>query len=143
MPRYLMRVRTPQPAAEVFDYLADVRNFSDWDPGTASVRQVRGDGPGTGAEYDLDTGGTTLHYVVDSYDPPARLRIVGRNRLVTSRDEISVMAEGEGCMVTYDADLTANGFLKVLNPLLAIQFRRLGKAAAAGLVRRLDGVRVA
>ena len=148
MARYLMRIRTDRPPAEVYGYLADVRNFADWDPGTKAARQVKGNGPGPGAEYDLDTAGATLRYVVDAYDPPVRIRLTGRNRFVTSVDTISVTADGQhggqaGAVVTYEADLTGNGPFRVLEPVLKLAFNRLGDKSAEGLVDALDGERLA
>ncbi len=143
MARYVMRVRTDKPADEVFDYLADLRNFPDWDPGTKQAEQVVGDGPGEGAEYDLQASGATLRYVVQRYDRPRVVVARARNRWITSVDTITVEADGAGCVASYDADLTLNGPLQVADRLLRLAFDRIGDAAAAGLVRALDGTRLA
>jgi hypothetical protein len=44
--------------------------------------------------------------------------------------------------VTYDARLTLNGPLALLDPLLGAAFRRIGDRATAGLCRVLQGSRV-
>lgn len=142
MARYLMRIRTDRPAGDVYAYLADVRNFADWDPGTKSSVQVRGTGPGPGTEYDLETGGATLRYVVESYDPPARIRLRARNRFVTSVDSISVTTEGDHTVVAYEANLTGNGVFRILEPILKVAFDRLGAKSAAGLAANLGGTRI-
>lgn len=144
MARYVMRVRTPKDAEQVFDFLADLRNFPEWDPGTKSAEQVGGTGPGLGSSYDLETGGATLRYEVKAYDRPRKVVAQGANRWVTSVDTITVSSQddGAGAVVTYDADLTLNGVLKVGDPLLKLAFDRIGKKAADGLVKSLDGTRI-
>lgn len=139
MASYRMRVRTPRPTAETFAYLSDLTNFSDWDPGIPSSKQVTGDGPGAGAEYDVEASGSTLRYVVDVYDPPHRVRAKGRNRWLTSIDTITVSPDGDGSIVAYDADLQLHGLLKIGDPLLALTFRRMGDRARDGLRDKLDG----
>jgi hypothetical protein len=142
MARYRMRIRTDWPATESFAYLGDLSNFDDWDPGVASSVQVVGDGPGVGAEYDVDASGSVLHYVVDLHDPPHRIRARARNRWLTSIDTISVAADGGGSVVTYDADLQLHGILRLGDPILALAFRRIGDRAADGLLERLHGTRL-
>jgi carbon monoxide dehydrogenase subunit G len=147
MAHYVATVRSPMNPAQAFDYMADVRNFVDWDPGVLGVTQVTGDGATATAVYDVEVkgvvGATTLRYATTDYEPPTRVQIEARGRLLTSIDRIDVRSEGDGCLVTYDADLRLNGALRVLNPVLALAFRRIGDRAAAGLVRVLDGSKVA
>ena len=142
MARYRMRIRTDLPAAEAFAFLADLSNFEDWDPGVSSSVQVAGEGPGVGAEYDVEASGSSLRYVVDAYDPPNRIRAKARNRWITSVDVISVSSDGTGSIVAYEADLTLNGVLRLGDPLLKLAFDRIGDKAAAGLQNKLDGTRV-
>lgn len=142
MARYRMSIRTDLPASEAFAYMADLTNFAEWDPGVSSAEQVSGQGPGMGAEYDIVASGSELRYVVDVFDPDHRVRATGRNRWLTSVDAISVAADGTGSVVTYDADLTLHGLLKVGDPILALAFRRIGDRAADGLVDKLRGERI-
>ena len=46
-------------------------------------------------------------------------------------------------MVTYDAELTLNGLLRIFDPVLGLGFKRIGDKAATGLIRALDGERIA
>lgn len=142
MARYVMRVRTDRPADEVFDFMADLTNFPEWDPGTKSAKQLKGDGPGVGAEYELKASGAKLHYVVKSYDRPQKIVARAQNRFVTSVDTITVTGDGSGCVVAYGADLTLKGPLKFGDPLLKRAFDRIGDKAAQGLTKTLDGTRL-
>ncbi len=40
MARYVVHVRSPKPAAEAFDYMADLSNFAESDPGVEHTEQV-------------------------------------------------------------------------------------------------------
>lgn len=142
MARFSTRIRTTRSAEDAFAYLSDLRNFSDWDPGTKSAKQTKGNGPGPGAEYELKSGGANLTYVVESFDEPARIKARGRNKVVTSVDEISVTPEGTGSVVTYEAQLTPNSVFKLGGPLWQVLFTRLGNGAAQGLVDKLPGTRL-
>jgi len=55
---------------------------------------------------------------------------------------MTFVADGTGCVVTYDADLSLKGALKVANPVLGLMFGRIGDRAAGGLRRVLEGAAV-
>ncbi|QXC59294.1 SRPBCC family protein [Aquihabitans sp. G128] len=143
MAKYRMRVRTDQSPDEAFDYLADLRNFPEWDPGTKSAKQVRGDGPGEGASYELDASGQTFTYTVKAYDRVGRrVQAEAPKSWVTSQDTITVVPEGTGSVVTYEAILTLTGPLKLGDPILQVLFNRIGSKAADGLTEQLAGTRL-
>ncbi len=147
MARYVTTVRTDRDADEVFAYLADLRNFAEWDPGVRRVTQVEGDGAGADATFDVTIAGVwpelTLRYRTRSYDPPRELLVVAESALFTSEDRITVATDDAGTLVTYDADLRLNGLLRLGDLGLRLAFGRIGDRAAAGLRRALDGERVA
>lgn len=127
--------------------MSDLENFAEWDPGVTSAKQVAGDSPGRGAAYDVSVKGVvgdmTLQYRINEFDSPERLVARAESRLLTSVDTVIVRPDGSGSVVTYDADLTFNGPLGLADPLLGLAFDRIGDRAAEGLVRVLDGTRVA
>jgi carbon monoxide dehydrogenase subunit G len=151
MARYVTKVRTTRPADEVFAYLADLRNFADWDPGVRRVAQVEGDGAGPDTVFDVTVAGVgrdlTLRYVTLEYDAPREVLVRAESTLFTSVDRITVEtvetvdADGAdgGTIVTYDADLRLNGLFRVGDLGLRLVFGRIGDRAAAGLRRALDG----
>jgi len=146
MAHYVATVRTGRPPAEVFAYMADLRNFAEWDPGVEHAEQVAGDGPGPDAEFDVAVtaprGPLTLRYRTIEYEAPEKVVVEARSKLLTSLDTITVRADGDGSLVTYDAVLTLNGIARLADPLLALSFNRIAGRAAAGLVAELDGTRV-
>lgn len=141
--RYSTTVETPLSQEEAFAFMADLTNFASWDPGISRARKVGG-GAGVGAVYDLTvSSGTrpTLRYEVVAYDEPRSLRVVARTRTLTSTDDIRVepRADNKGSRVTYDAELTLAGPLRLFDRGLQVFFDRLGDRAAAGLRKALRG----
>ncbi len=144
MARYVASLVTARPLEEVFDYLADFSTTAEWDPGVVSASRV-GDGDvGLGSRFDLVTqfmGRTTeLSYEIVAFDRPRLVTLRGENATVVSLDTITFEASGEGTRLTYDADLTLKGALRLGDPLLKLVFGRIGDAAVGGLSKRLDAV---
>ena len=141
MAKYKVSVESSKSVEEAFAYMADLRNFANWDPGVLTVTQVAGDGGGPESSFDVAVksvgGGTVLRYETVEYDEPGNLLVEARNSKFTSIDRITVVAKGEGSIVTYSAELLLNGCLSPLNPLLGLVFNRIGDRAAAGLRRVL------
>jgi hypothetical protein len=138
MAKYTVSVESSKSVEEAFAYMADLRNFANWDPGVLTVTQVAGDGAGPESSFDVAVksvgGGTVLRYETLEYDEPGNLLVEARNSKFTSIDRITVVAKDEGSIVTYAAELLLNGCLSPLNPLLGLVF---GDRAAAGLRRVL------
>lgn len=145
MARYTTTVRTDRAPHDVFTYLADLRNFAEWDPGVRKVVQVEGDGGGAQSVFDVTVAGprdTTLRYRTLTFDVPTTLVVEAVSTFLRSLDTITVVANGDGSLVTYDAVLDLRGPLRLADPLLRLAFGRIGDRAAAGLRRVLDGVAV-
>jgi carbon monoxide dehydrogenase subunit G len=144
---YIAKIRTDKPPIDCFAYLADLRNFADWDPGVVEVTQTRGSRPGVDARYDVTVLNgrrrMTLGYRTNDFDPPSRLQVTGTTMLLTSIDTVTVERQAEGTLVTYEARLRLRFPLSLADPLLSRAFRKIGDRAAAGLEAALDGVMVA
>ncbi len=144
MARYVTTIRSPRPQQEAFDFMADLRNFEAWDPGVRSATQVTGDGGGPDAVFDVVVDapgrGLTLRYETTEYVAPDSLVVKAASTMFTSLDRIEVRPDGSGSIVTYDAELTLNGPLKMFDLLLRPVFERIGGRADAGLKQALDGV---
>lgn len=141
MARYVTTVRTAKTPQEAFAYMADLRNFAEWDPGVKAVEQVEGSGGGPDAVFDVTVAGPgrdlTLRYATKEYDAPRNLLVAARSTVFTSIDRITVEPDGTGSVVTYDADLRLNGVLRVGDLGLRLMFGQIGDRAAAGLRRVL------
>lgn len=146
MARYTVHIRTPMPPDEAFAYMADLTNFAEWDPGVDRVEQLRGDGGGPDAEFDVAIKAfgrsITLSYDTVAYDAPTSVVAFAESSLFTSRDTITVKPDGSGSIVTYDAVLKLKGPLGVADRLLGLSFNKIGGRAAGGLVTALAGERL-
>jgi hypothetical protein len=142
MARYVTKVRTSRPREEVFAYMADLRNFAEWDPSVRQVSQVEGYGGGPRTVFDVTVRGRreqVLRYRTAMFDPPHELLVVAKTRTLSSQDRITVDADGTGAIVTYDAVLRFNGLLRIGGVVLYFVFKRIGDRASAGLCRALEG----
>ena len=143
MARFTTTISSPKSAEEVFDYMADLRNFAEWDPGVVAAEQVTGDGGGSDASFDVTVKSfpspMTLRYETVEYDRPNGVRAVAESDRLVSDDRITVAAHGDACTVTYDAELRIKGALGVVDPILALMFNRIGGRAAEGLRAAVDG----
>jgi len=144
MAEYVVSVRTPLAPGVAFAYMADLSNFARWDPWVTRAEQAVGARPGPDAAFEVTVKGLSrpLRYVTNEYEPPTRVVVQARSRLLTSLDAITVEPDGPGALVTYDARLTLNGPLRRFDALLARAFHRVADRAATGLVDALDGTRV-
>lgn len=144
MPRYQTRVRTPWEPERAFDYMADLENFDEWDPGTKQATRVVGSAPGVGTAYDLVVAAAgreiTMRYETIEFDAPRRIAARAETKLLRALDIITVEgAPGGGSFVSYDANIELTGLAKLATPVLALGFRRTGDKAAAGLRTALEG----
>lgn len=142
MARYTVTVPSSKTADEAFAYMADMRRFTEWDPGISKVTQTSGDGAGADAVFDVAVKGfagrdTVLRYTTSEFDAPRGLLLTGKNSMFTSIDRITVEPTTSGCNVTYDAVLTLNGLLAPFNLVLGLVFDKIGDRAAKGLRRVL------
>ncbi len=146
MAHYRTTVRTDRSPDAAFAYMADLRNFEEWDPGVKKATQVSGDGGGNTASFDVVVDapgkGLTLRYETIEYDSPRLVVVRAESSMFTSLDRIEVEPDGDGSRVTYDAELTLNGPLGIFDVFLRPVFDRIGGRADKGLQEALDGVKV-
>ena len=142
MARYRTQITTPRRPEDTFEYMAAFENVAEWDPGVAETQPLDPGPPRAGSRYRVvvSAAGTKmpLEYRITEFDPPRRVLLLAETSVLRSVDEISVEPAPGGSTVTYDANLELLGLLRVLNPALAVVFKRVGDRAAAGLRRRLQ-----
>jgi carbon monoxide dehydrogenase subunit G len=137
MARYRASIETLWTPAEAFTYLSDFSTSAEWDPGVVEAERDGAEAVGEGTEFRLVAEflgrRTPLTYRVVEYEPPSAVTFVGENASVASHDRITFEAIATGTRVTYDAELTLKGLLRVADPLLALAFKRVGDRALGGL----------
>ncbi len=142
MARYRASVGTPRPRADVFAYLSDFSTTREWDPGVVYAERLDHGPVGLGSRFRVVARflgrEAELTYAVIDIRPGELVTLRGENASVISLDTMT-FEDGwtGGTVVEYEADLALKGPLRVLDPLLALAFRRVGDRALAGLRARL------
>jgi hypothetical protein len=134
-------VDSARGAAETFGYLATFSNAADWDPGVLSGEQLDPGPVRLGTRFRLVVPflgrRLPLTYVVTQYSPDRVVALDAASRLLRLVDRIEVAPDGDGALVSYDADVRLRGPLRLLDPLLQRGFGAVGDRAAAGLAAAL------
>lgn len=144
MAHYVTTVKTSLSPEAAFDYMSDLRNFAEWDPGVSSSDMIGVGDVEKGSSFDVVANGTPLSYVLVEFDRPTRAVAEANTRRLRSYDIIEIAPANGGSTVTYDATLELKGLFKLLSPVLALLFDRIGTKADEGLQAALpDGMKVA
>lgn len=146
MARYATTIRSNRPATAAFAYVADLSNLPHWDPGVKEARQVRGDGLGPEAAYEVvlsSAGNTRLTYETTEFDGPnLSATLIATHSWFRSIDRISATGDANASELTYDATLELRGPFGLIDPLFSLVFNRIGDKASAGLENALSGEKV-
>lgn len=133
---------TPAPWV-VLDYLADFTNAEQWDPGTESC--TRND-PGpvvVGATWHnvSKVAGvkTELTYTLQRMSSDT-LVFVGQNKGATSTDTITVLPDGTGSKLTYQAVLEMHGASALLSPAMKLIFEKVASDTERQLTQVLNAL---
>jgi hypothetical protein len=145
MAHYRGTVTTDWTPEQAFTYMADARNFAEWDPGTESSKLEQagpgGDGPGPGAVFAVQVHvgppTITLHYETTRHDPNNRVTLRAVHAMMELVDDVSVDVVDGVTTVTYDATVTPRGVAKILGPLFDRGFAKTAEKGADGLRARL------
>ena len=143
MARYRTTVASTRTPEEAFDYLAEFSHAAEWDPGVVRGESLDDAPVRAGSRFRLMSRvlgrDVPLEYTVVALDRPRRVVLQADRPALRSTDEIRFLPVDGRTEVTYDADLRLKGPLgRVLDPVLAVVFRRIGDRAAAGLRRALN-----
>jgi dehydrogenase/reductase SDR family member 12 len=131
----------PTPIEVAFDHLADFTTTADWDPGIVAAERLD-DGPiGLGSRFRVRSkiGLITvpLEYEITAYERPHRLVLETSGLVHRGEDDVRFEATSGGTKATWNAEFAIRGPGKLIDPLLGIGFRNVGKAAIRGLERSL------
>lgn len=147
MAHYTAIATTDWPIEVAFEYLASFENVAEWDPGVSAARCITGDSLAQGAKFEVKASflgrDVPLVYETLEIEAPDRVVLRAESATVVSLDTLTFVSTGDGTEVTYDAELSLKGPLKIADPLLGLAFDRLGDRARDGLVERLRRTRPA
>jgi hypothetical protein len=146
MPSYLATVTTQFDAGRTFGLLADFSNAEHWDPATVRSKRLDDDQPmlDVGARFQLDMRiagrENSIVYEITDFEAPRRVVLRGENSGSVSVDTITVRPaqNGNGAVVTYQAEVTLKGVFKVISPIFGLLFNRMGENARVAMHDWLD-----
>jgi hypothetical protein len=137
MPHYSTIINSTWNVERAFEFMSDFSNAALWDPGVLSARRLDAGEVRVGSSFDLTVAFAgrkmTLRYTVRSLTAPQQVVFVASTNRLESVDTLTFEQLGEGCQMTYEADLRFKGLAGVANPLLALGFRRVGDRARDSL----------
>ena len=145
MARIVEELTVPVPPAVAFAYVADFTNTVAWDPQIDAASR-RDDGPvRVGSAFDvalrLGSRHVPMTYMVTAYEPDTHVVLETSGSWYRGRDVVHVRPGSDGgSVVRWDATFALRGPLIVLEPLLAVGFRRTAAKAVAGLAAALRGL---
>lgn len=136
-------VQTTLPPAEAFDYLSNFEHTSEWDPGTPVMEKTSTGPVAVGstfhAEAEFRGKRQPLEYVVTALSSNS-ITLRGENKAVVSIDTITVTPSGPGSSVSYRAEFTLQGWMKIAEPFAKGRFQTLAQPAVDGMKRKLDSL---
>lgn len=137
-------IRTSKPMADVVAYLSDFAHAEQWDPGTVTCKRLDSGPLAVGATFrNVSTfrgKETELRYELTRLDLD-HVVFVGRNKTVTSTDDLAFAAEpGGGTVLTYQATLVFHGLAKLATPFLRRPFEKLADDTQEQLTRVLGAL---
>ena len=134
--RFERRFKSPKSASEVLRLIADFRNLKSWDHSVESVVALE-EVFGQGARYKVRVrfGGNLIDmvYTVTTYEPGLRAVLTGVASNATAIDVVEVKADGNGTQVDYTAKIQLAFPYNLLDPILALGFRKTVDHAITGL----------
>lgn len=128
--------------ADVVDYLADFSHAEQWDSGTKSCTRI-GAGPvEVGARWrnvsEFRGKETEIEYTLVRREPQ-RLTFEGRNKTVSTVDDMSFESEGNSTRIRYQASFEFHGLAKLGAPFVKSSLSALADDTMEQLAQVLDG----
>lgn len=129
-------------AKEAFDYMVDFENVVIWDPGVRKASRITDGEPQLGTRFAVEASflgrAIPLEYEITSFESGKSFVLTANSPTLKSIDTVTVVADGQGSRVTYDAELRLRGLFKITDPTLQIAFRFIGNKARDGLRKVLN-----
>jgi uncharacterized protein YndB with AHSA1/START domain len=129
-------------AAEVFAFIADVRNDPRWHTDVLKARLIEGTTVDKNSSFEIETkpvmgisGGTVT---VSEYDPPSRIVFDVRMGKLEPTTTFTVVPDRLGCRVTRRIDMEPQGLMRAMAPFMGGTMRKRNAAFLANLRRVLE-----
>ena len=129
-----------KPAGEVFDVLADLGSWAEWNPTIRSSRWVDDQPHGNGARFEWGLRG--LGKVVQElgeFKPHVHLRIVTDLKPVKGGHRMRLTGNGDATRIDHELEITPNGIFRLFAPMLVMNGRRNLRDTASAISTHFEG----
>jgi len=131
-----------RPVAEVFDFVADERNEPAYNPAMVGVERLT-EGPigaGTRFRATVTSRGRPMEMLLETtvYERPARLASTTSMAGARISGTLTFEPDAAGTRMCWDWDVTPQGVMRLLTPVVGWVGRRQEAAIWAGLKRHLE-----
>jgi Polyketide cyclase / dehydrase and lipid transport len=132
-------IEIDRSAADVFDYVTDIRREFEWNSRTKRVVKLT-DGPiGDGTRWEGEwVAGDPMLIEYVAFDRPTSWRSIGRSRGLQVVSDGHIEAAGDGARLTLRVELEPHGRLRLLAPLLGRIMRGRERQNVAAIKARLE-----
>jgi uncharacterized protein YndB with AHSA1/START domain len=128
-----------RPLDEVFDYVADLRNEREWNPGAVRVDKLDDGDVRAGSRFDAEyKGAGALEIEVLECQRPRMLRYLSSGRSMRLTSTIECSAAPGATSVRMRMDVEPRGMLRLASPLMRPMLQRQFAASADRLRDTLD-----
>jgi uncharacterized protein YndB with AHSA1/START domain len=131
-----------RPPADVFSYVADVRNDPTWHTDVLEVRSST-DGVGMGTVFDIDVkpsmGVSEGMMTVSRFEPGRLIEFQGRMGKMAPTVTVICEPDAHGTRVTRRVELEPPGVLRVMAPLIKSKIAKSNEGFLANLKRLPEG----
>jgi hypothetical protein len=129
-----MRCHVSRSPEDVFDFLADLRNESRWNPRVVGIQQITAGPVAAGTRFHGTYRGIgALDTVLITCDRPSRIAFHSEGPRMEIEGVFMLKGAAGGTDVALDAELRPRGFLSKVAPVMGPLFRRQNAAAAKRL----------
>lgn len=131
-------ITTPASPQACFDHVADFTTTADWDPGITSARRLD-DGPiGLGSRFQVGVRfgpiSAPFVYEITAFEPGERVVLTTHSLAHHGVDDVRFAPRADGGTdVEWNAEFRVRGPGRLIDPALGVGFRRVARAAVAGL----------
>ena len=112
------------PPEEVWSALTDFANAQRWMNGVEEMVQETSGGLGLGTRFRFRSRGHVHHTVVTEFEARQKIALTSTQGGITATYVYRVLPSGCGSTITLDATCTAQGYWKLLRPLIAYAMKR-------------------
>ena len=138
--RFEQHIHSEKSPAEVLRLVADFRHLQSWDDSVVSVEpldEVFGEGSRYRVRVLFSGNPIDMVYTVSIYEAGVRAVVSGVAPKAKATDTVEVESAGEGTIVKYTAEIDLAFPFNLLDPVLAMGFKKTVDRAVAGLQRFL------